>query len=161
MERVGNLMETNKKIVLGILISILLSFVVYICYEHFSWVKSVKDKEFRGTIIQLSSEMGHGKYPRTHEYASILWENGETSYFEMAPVHNYSVGDTWVTKVNQSYFSPSDYYSSIPPSKKEKSGLGLLFILIYASFISIVGTGLVFGTGYLFWWCFHKEKEER
>lgn len=154
-------MQTNKKIVLGILISIILSFVIYICYEHFSWVKSVKDKEFRGTIIQLSSEMSHGKYPRTHEYASILWENGETSYFEMAPVHSYSVGDTWVTRVDQGYFGPGDCCFNIPPSKKESSGLGLLYNLIFVGFVSVVGTGTVFVICGMFWWCFHEEKEEK
>jgi hypothetical protein len=153
--------NTVKRLVLSVLISIIVMFVVSVYYKHFSWVKSVDGKEFRGTIIQLSSEMSHGKYPRTHEYASILWDDGTSSYFEMPPVHNYSVGDTWVTKVDQGYLDMSRYqHGQIPQSKEEPLLNGNVFIFLQAiiNAVLIVGFGgLVIG---LFIWCFSKNESE-
>lgn len=154
-------MKTEKKVVLGILLSLFLWFVGYIVYEHVSWVKSVDGKEFHGTIIQLSSEMSHGKYPRTHEYASILWDDGTTSYFELPPVHSYKVGDSWVTKVDQGLFDMSRYnWGEIPYSKDESNTIAVWYMFITALFVSIFGTFSIVGVGYLIYWCFQKEKDE-
>lgn len=153
-------MQTNKKIVLGILISIFVFFIIYVVQERVRWVKSVSGKEFRGKIIQLSSKMTTGKYPSPEEYALVRWEeDGTTSYFQIAPVHNYSVGDTWITKLDLGVFETDNCCMKIPESKKPIFWLDLTYgmFLIIMWLCIIIGTIILIGT--VLFWCFEKEEE--
>lgn len=131
-------MKRSKLTALGILVALLVTFCSYVAYKHISWVNSVDGKEFKGTIVNLSSTMSSGKYPRSEEYVLVAWEDGSTSYFEIAPVHSYSKGDTWVTQVDQSYFWSCEYHGGqIPKAYEENHWTGFFwdFMMFIAAII--------------------------
>lgn len=129
-------MKKSKLTALSVLVALLVTFCSYVAYKHISWVNSVDGKEFRGTIVNLSSTMSSGKYPRSEEYVLVAWEDGSRSYFQVAPVHDLIKGGTWVTKVDQGYLSGCNYCDgSIPESAMGSKWVAFWWIFIRATFM--------------------------
>lgn len=150
-------MKTSKLVTLVALVILLSIFPIVTVYKWVSWVNLVDDKEFRGTIVNLSSSMSNGKYPRQEEYVLVAWEDGSRTYFEVSPVHTLTKGDIWVTSVDQSYFGACDYCrGELPESIKPPVWVSVGSFFLGAAFFSILSTGAVFGIVAMFVWVFKK-----